>query len=124
MVGKASPLHRDAELTRPVAQFIARHIDSVGALDLLLLLHEQRDRDWSSSELCARLRCPDGWADGELRRLRDLGIVVTTGDRHRYVRDGRHGAAVDAVATACRRDRAAVVRRIFARRRNPGEFVH
>ena len=31
-------------LTRSAEQLIGRHVDSVGALDLLLLVHERRDR--------------------------------------------------------------------------------
>jgi hypothetical protein len=103
-------------LTRSAEQLIARHVDSAGALDLLLLVHEQRDRDWSAEELREVLRCPDGWAAEQIARLQALDLLgeVVSG-RYRYQRGRRYGAAVDEIARACRRDRAAVTRQIFAR---------
>jgi hypothetical protein len=102
-------------LTRSAEQLIARHIDSVGALDLLLLVHERRDRDWSAQELCEILRCPDGWAADQIDRLEGLGLLGEVAPaRWRYQRGRRFGAAVDEIARACRRDRAAVTRKIFA----------
>jgi hypothetical protein len=95
---------------------IARHVDSAGALDLLLLVHERRDRDWSGEELCEVLRCPAGWAVEQIARLEALDLLGEVApERYRY-RPGRpHGTAVDEIARACRRDRASVTRLIFAR---------
>jgi hypothetical protein len=105
-----------AQLTRAAERLISAHVESVGALDLLLLLHDHRDRDWSLGELCRELRCPEGWAEGELRRLGRLELVAPAGEgRYRYRRGRRHGPAVDEIARVCRRDRAAVTRLIFAR---------
>jgi DNA-binding IclR family transcriptional regulator len=107
----ASPEH----LTREAERLLAAHIDSVGTLDLLLLLHAQRDRDWSAVELCESLRCPDAWAVEQISRLRAVGLVTEGPDgRYRYVHGREYGACVDAVARACRTDRASVTRRIFA----------
>ena len=92
-----------------------RHIDSVGALDLLLLLHAERDRDWSPEALCAALRCPDTWAEERLTELAGIGLVAEVADgRFQYRRGRQYGPAVDQIARACRRDRAAVTRLIFA----------
>lgn len=103
-------------LTRSAEQLIARHVDSVGALDLLLLVHERRDRDWSAEELCEALRCPEGWAAEQIARLEVLDLLAEVApDRYRYRRGRRFGAAVDELARACRRDRAEVTRQIFAR---------
>lgn len=109
-------MYADEVASHAADRFLGRHVDSVGALDLLLLLHETRERDWSAAELCERLRCPETWADRELERFLELGVIATSGDRFRYQRTGRHGPAIDAIASACRRDRAALVRRIFAPR--------
>jgi hypothetical protein len=104
------------DLTPDAERLIAAHVDSVGTLDLLLLLHEGRDRDWSAGELCASLRCPDVWASEQLARLGAAGLVVEVSEgRHRYRRTRAHGRAVDAIARACRRNRAAVTRLIFTR---------
>jgi hypothetical protein len=103
-------------LTRAAERLIARHIHSVGTLDLLLLLHGGRDRDWSLEELCRVLRCPDGWAEEQIAELAAIGLVAATSERRYQYRRGRpYGPATDAVARACRRDRAAVTRLIFAR---------
>ena len=106
----------NAPLSRAAERLIARHIHSVGTLDLLLLLHGGRDRDWSLEELCGVLRCPDGWAEEQIAALAAIGLVGETAERRYQYRRGRqYGPATDAVARACRRDRAAVTRLIFAR---------
>jgi hypothetical protein len=115
----------DAQLPRAAERLIARHVESVGALDLLLLLHAGRDRDWSLDELCTALRCPAPWAEGQLRDfiVIDLAREVADG-RYRYERGRQHGAAVDAIARACRHDRAAVTRLVFAwAARRRGQFA-
>ncbi len=104
------------KLTRAAERLISQHIDSVGALDLLLMLHQGRDRDWSVGELCQALRCPQGWAEDQLARLAAIGLVAEGRDgRYQYRRARQHGPAVDQIARACRHDRAAVTRLIFAR---------
>jgi hypothetical protein len=104
-------------IPRSVERLIARHVDSVGALDLLLLLHAHGDRDWSADELCEALRCPEGWVVEEIVRLEALDLLEEVIPRHYRYRPGRDfGPAVDEIARACRRDRAAVTRHIFARR--------
>jgi DNA-binding MarR family transcriptional regulator len=106
----------DIELTRSAERLIARYIDSVGALDLLLHLHSGRDRDWDAEELCEVLRCPRAWATEQIARLEAAELLVeTTDQRYRYRRGRRYGSAVDEIARACRRDRAEVTRAIFAR---------
>jgi hypothetical protein len=103
-------------LTRAAERLIAEHVDSVGALDLLLLLHGGRDRAWSAEELCRALRCPETWVEGQIARLIELGLLAATENgRHQYRRGRRHGPAVDELARAHRRDGAALKRRIFAR---------
>ena len=106
----------DEHLSRAAQRLISRHVDSVGALDLLLLLHAGRDRDWSQQELCERLRCPRAWASEQLTRLEAAGLVAEASeDRYQYRRGPEYGPAVDEVARAFRRDRAAVTRLIFTR---------
>jgi hypothetical protein len=103
-------------LSRAAERLIAHHVDSVGALDLLLLLHGDRERNWHADELRAALRCPKSWIDVQLARLVALELVdETSAERFRYRHGPRFGLTVDEVARACRRDRAAVTRRIFAR---------
>ena len=92
---------------------------------MLLVLHHGRDRDWSVAELCRALRCPEGWAEDQLRRLAAIGLVAEEQDgRYRYRRGRQYGPAVDQIARACRHDRAEVTRQIFARApRGRGQFA-
>jgi len=107
-------------LPRAAERLISHHVESVGALDLLLLLHGGRDRDWSLQELCGALRCPEPWAEDHLRQLAAIELAEEVSDGcHRYRRGGRYGPAVDAIARACRDDRAAVTRLVFARAARP-----
>ncbi len=116
VVGTTAPLAPGDVLTRAAERLISHHIDSIGALDLLLTLHGGRDREWSIQELCRTLRCPAPWAEEQLARLTAIGLVVEVGERrYRYTRGRQYGPAVDEIARACRRDRAAVTRLVFAR---------
>jgi hypothetical protein len=121
-VGALAP---DVELTRAAERLIAHHVDSVGALDLLLLLHGGRDRDWSMQELCTQLRCPESWATDQLARLLAAGLVAEAAPgRVRYRRERLHGSAVDEIARVGRRNRSALIRLVFARPALPGaEFA-
>lgn len=112
-------------LTRAAERLITRYVDSAGALDLLLLVHSGRERDFSAEELCEVLRCPSAWADEQIARLESAGLLAEVSDgRYRYRRGRQHGPAVDEIARACRHDHAAVLRRIFARRPDPrGQFA-
>jgi hypothetical protein len=103
-------------LTRAAEKLIAEHIESVGVLDLLLLLHGGRDRAWSSAELCHALRCPEGWIEPQLAALMALDLLTEVqADQFKFRRGRRFGSAVDEIARVCRRDRQVVTRRIFAR---------
>lgn len=106
----------DEALTPAAERLITRHIDSMGALDLLLLVHRTRDRDWSLAGLCAELRCPSAWAVSQLRVLDSLGLVMQPAPgRHRYVHGRQYGPAVDAIARVHRRDPALVTKLVLAK---------
>ena len=105
-------------LTCDAQRLIARHVDSVGVLDLLLLLRGEPDRVWTRDAVRDALVCPPGWAQRELERLRHGGLARSDEGGYRYApSSARHRAAVESVARACKRDRAAVTRLIFAPRR-------
>ncbi len=107
------------DLTRDAQRLIARHVDSVGALELLLLVRGQPDRVWTRDAVREELACPPAWAERELERLRHGGLVRREADGYRFApSSARQRAAVDSVARACERDRAAVTRLIFAPRRS------
>jgi hypothetical protein len=96
-------------------ELITQRLQSAGALDLLLLLHGARDRDWDVDAVCRELLCPDRWAQVQLRRLSALGLLAEHPDgHHRYDDESAYASAVDELARACRRDRAGVIRRLFS----------
>ena len=99
-------------LSSPAQRLITRYVDSVGTLDLLLLIHHERERDWSLDELREQLRAPAAWTAEQLGRLATAGVLVELDGRFRYQPDHEFGTAVDELA---RHDRAAVTRMIFAR---------
>jgi hypothetical protein len=110
-------------LSGAAQRLITRHVDSVGALDLLLLMHRTADRDWRLAELCAELRCPSAWAVKQLRVLDALGLVIQPAPgRHRYVRGRQHGPAVDEIALVHRDDPASVAKLVFARPPQPASL--
>ena len=112
----------DQGLTREAERLIERHVESVGTLDLLLLLRAQPSRAWTRDQLCVELRCPPGWVEDELERLRDAGLVAADDGGHRYApATPRLRAAMDGVAGAWRRDRAHVARLILAPRTRSSE---
>jgi DNA-binding IclR family transcriptional regulator len=97
---------------------IAYHLESVGALDLLLLLRGQPERAWTSEDVCEALGSPLRWAERELASLRRGGLVALHDGRYRYAPDSeRTHAAVDAIARAWRHDRSGISRLIFSPRR-------
>ena len=107
-------------LTGTAQRLITHHVDSVGALDLLLLMHRTADRDWGLAELCGELRCPSAWAVKQLRVLDALGLVIQPAPgRYRYVRGRQYGPAVDEVALVHRDDPASVAKLVFARPPQP-----
>ncbi len=105
-------------LTHDGERLIARHVDSVGVFDLLMLLRSEPDRAWACDAVCAELKCPPAWAERELERLCGAGLAAVTDGGYRYAPESaRMRVAVDSLARAWRRDRAAVTQLIFAARR-------
>jgi hypothetical protein len=106
----------ETELSSSAERLLGTHIDSVGALDLLLALHDEPRREWTLAEICETLRCPEAWAGEQLERFRAAGLCAPAGsssERFRYT-DGKWGRAVEELARVYRHDRAAVTRFVFA----------
>lgn len=76
--------------------FIREHIGSVWALELLLLMRRQPDREWAAESLVAELRASTTLVNDNLARLQRAGLVVTT-DSGRY----RFSPAAPALASLC-----------------------
>jgi len=86
-------------LTSDAERLIARHVDSVGVLDLLLLLRGEPSRVWTRDGVACQLACPLGWAERELERLRHGGFARAEPggyQRTRARRGGQRGARLEA----------------------------
>ena len=105
----------ESELPKELRAFIGRHVASLEALEVLLLLFEQRDRDWTAAEINAQLRSQESSIAKWLRALVAAGLAVAAGDRHRFAaRDAHNGELVRALAAAYRLRRTKVIEFIFS----------
>ncbi len=73
-------------ISTQVREFIATHLDSVEMLQVLVLLHESPDRDWSAAEITRELRSAESSIEKRLRDLHAHRILVRVGEggQHRY----------------------------------------
>ena len=105
-------------LSADVRRLIAEQLHSIGALDLLMLMHAEPERWWTVEEVCAALQCPPRWAALHLEDLHDGGLLGAEGNsERRYAfqpRGERIAAAADALADAYVTRRRDVVKFIFA----------
>jgi hypothetical protein len=79
-------------------RFIIRHIDSVGELEALLLLHSE-PRDWKADQVAARLYTSEAETIEFLKRLRSAGLLDCHDGVYRYdCRTGELRRMVDELA--------------------------
>lgn len=98
-------------------RFIAEFIQSAEQLDVLLLLHSDRDRDFTAAEVSQRVYTVPASATLRLEELVAAGMLASDrapDPRYRYA-PASPGVAerVDTLAAAYRADRVAVIRLIF-----------
>jgi DNA-binding IclR family transcriptional regulator len=67
-----------------VRTLIRRHVRSVGELELLMLLHAERDRSWSVEEICEALACPRSWAIAQLEAMASGGLLEPADGNWRF----------------------------------------
>ena len=111
-----NPLFVQSELSPSTRDFIIRHIVSVEELEILLLLHEGKDRDWSPAEINARLRSQESSIAQWLRTLVSMSLAAETGGRYRFAPASEELARdTAAVSEAYRERRIKVIELIFSR---------
>lgn len=104
------------DLPAPIRDFIARHIASVEELEVLLLLHENGQREWTAAEINALLRSQEPSIAKWLATLTALGLVASADGRYRFAPVSEKLADdVDALATAYRERRIKVIEFIFSK---------
>lgn len=101
----------DDDIPSEVRRFIAAHLESVSALEVLLLLHREPDRRWTVGEVAAALVTKPQAAEGFLRHLSDHGLVSENDGLFRYAPH----RAVGALAAAYAARRHTVIALIFDR---------
>lgn len=97
--------------------FIARCIDSVEQVEILLLVREQPERRWTIDEISRHLRSTPHSVALRLAQLQDRGLVSRSGDdSFSYSARSHVDALVERLADAYRERRTSVIERIFSQR--------
>ena len=115
-----------SDLPPNIGDFITRHIVSVEELEILLLLQEGKERDWSPAEINERLRSQEISISKWLDALVALQLArQTAGGRYRFAPASEELArATVALADAYRERRIKVIELIFSKpTENLLEFV-
>ena len=116
------PLVTEA-LPAKLRRFLVGHFDTVTALEVLLLLHRERPRAWSSGAVARRLRLDPDQSEGILAGLDRRGLVVRQGSTFEYrPRTEEAAGAVETLADVYSRYRYRIMHIIFTpRRRGTGD---
>jgi hypothetical protein len=109
----------DAALPQRVQRFLMTHIDSIEKLEVLLLLRNRTEREWTSSMVAQELRITDASAAARLADLTASGLLV--GDsgsppEYRYSpTDSEDVRAVSELAVTYSERRVSVITFIFSK---------
>lgn len=100
---------------------IRQHIDSVGRLDLLLVLYGDPTSRWTAERMGRQMRAPVKWTQGQMRDLQGAGILSCVdseaGPAWAYdPADDATAAAVNHLVDACRLDWPGVTREVMSLR--------
>lgn len=107
-----------ADALSPAAKsFLTYHVNSVMALELLLLLYRDRDVTWTAQSVTRELRCGEGWASAQLEALHAVDLAapdqaVPAG--YRFSGDKQQSSALAEIADAYKRRRNSVIHLIFS----------
>lgn len=102
-----------SEIPLDVRQFVAEHIDSVGLLEVLLLLRAAPEKPWSAAEVGRALVTGDAAAATHLERLRGHRLAVDVDGAYRYAPPPDQQATVDTLAECFARRRHTVIGLIY-----------
>lgn len=76
----------DESIPASVRQLVDAHIKSVIALEVLLLLYDQPQKEWSEEEVANELRIDVDWTVSQLKELHNGGFIYRTDGRPCYYR--------------------------------------
>ncbi|MDP2376624.1 hypothetical protein [Reyranella sp.] len=113
----------DGEIPRNIRKFIARHLDSVGQLEALLLLRSAPGEAWEATRVAGRLYVDEREATEMLERLCHDGLLVCTEGTYRYsCRTEELQRTVDEVAHLYARQLIPITNMIHAKSRRIRQF--
>jgi hypothetical protein len=106
-----------------VRKFIARYVDSIESLEVLLHLQKQAEREWTAGEIASELRIGTAAADSSLAKLCSVNLLdvrIGTDLFYRYNPRLPHlEHAASALAAAYEKHRLAVIKLILERPAEP-----
>ena len=98
-----------------VQRLIEEHFETSTDVDVLLLVHRQRDRGWDASEVATALRRHPEQTERILARMAASGLLRWAGSGYRYApATPRLDGAVDALAALHPTYRQTIVAHIFS----------
>jgi hypothetical protein len=105
------------EISERVRRFIAQHVHSVAQLEVLLLLQDAPDREWSIDDVARARVSTRRLAEQLLEDLRERGLIERNGTNGCFSYRPSTGldAVVNDVASAYESRRVAVVGLIFSK---------
>jgi hypothetical protein len=104
-----------------VRRFIAAEIDSVGQLEVLMLLRGAPDKEWTPKEVARALVTQESSATAWLERMERRSLLTVSGGGYRYAPPTDAVAkAIDGLAESYAHYRVAVIGLIFSK---PSEGV-
>jgi hypothetical protein len=113
----------DSVLTEEIEQFIRRELSSIQQLEILLLLRQRADRDWSAAEVSDELRAASDAVGTRLSELADRRLLLRESgkpDRYRYGPDSEaRRKLVDGLADAYAQRRYSVIDLILSKPSDP-----
>jgi hypothetical protein len=103
-------------LQQPIEEFIRRYIDSIEALEILMLLQRAPDTFWTPVAIESHLGMKQGIAEQRLQRLLQNGFVTKgMSGGYRYApADDDLRAGISALAAAYADGRSAVLNVVFS----------
>ncbi|HEX2188862.1 MAG TPA: hypothetical protein VHG51_08195 [Longimicrobiaceae bacterium] len=106
-----------------VARFIAEHIDAAEQLEILLLLHREPGKKWTSRDVSQAIYTVPASATLRLESLVASGFAASTGGAdpaYQFApRTDQQRQQVESLAAAYRKDRVAVIKLIFSKPPDP-----
>lgn len=101
-------------MTPAIEQFIRTHIQSVEQLEVLLLLHAERNREWTAHAVFQRIQSNEKSIKQRLESFAEQGLAIANGEHYRYASSKSEvDQTVAELAAAYRTRRVAVIETIF-----------